>query len=172
MSKWDYLTSSLFRSRYAFASHFISKCTSTIVEIGGWKNCIVDYTPFANVLAVDPLLEIPDNPRVFPYVMQVRDFPYNMLSHTPFTLLLMGFDIVDKKDLFVIRDMMHRAKTVIIEHAADHSVNVSTVACLMGSMCKRKITRIQLDFSGNTIDHPTEFQPYWKRQLIVIGEEE
>ena len=167
MSKWDYLTTPLFRARYVLAAHFLPKHITTIVEVGGWKNCIVDYLESGTVIAIDPLLEIPANPRVQPYLMRVQDFPLELLRGSSFALVIMGFDILNRKDLAALGEMMNLADVIIVEHAIEHETNLHELASLLREVNAVPTLRIQIDLSGNHLE-ASEFPPFFKRELIML----
>lgn len=165
MNRWEYLSTPLFKSRYALAAHFIPSNISVVVEVGGYKNCIGDYVKNPIVFAVDPLLEIM-TPNVHQYLMDVADFPMPLVQDSVFALVMMGFDITKRRDMLKVQQLIHKASFVIIEYAREHVPNQLQVVAALDSVMEKR-TVIQLDL-WSELPMPGGYTPFYKREMIII----
>lgn len=162
--KWEYLHTEPFLSRYVLAGYYLRNC-STVIEVGGYKNCIAEFLPdTTRVIAIDPLLDIRSFSNVTELKISVSDF---VNKEKDFGFVFLGLDIYSDKAFDKVCEMILTAKISVIEFAYDFKKSNVIFERIVHKTGKQPKLNLLLDLSQNALK-VGGYPPFYRRFFTVL----
>ena len=168
MNRWEYLSTLPYKLRYLIAAHYI-KHLPVVIDVGGYKNTVAEFLGAVEVHAIDPLLEVSSLLPTYSYRQEIKDVDFGFIAGRPFGLVVLGFDIAAGPNMDKTIWLAQRASTIVLEAATKHPPSLAGVVFVQNTVQRRKVLELDMDFSGNHLDIPTDsFPPFPHRRMVVL----
>lgn len=170
MLRWEYLLTKAMRARCALAAHYVGDCPA-VIDVGCWKNCVALYLPpHVEVLAVDPLLDIPSMPNVRWQTCRLGEADLSALSGKSYGLVALGLDV--GTDCAVLEGVASGAMVSVLETSVQYVPGMECLSGMVGSLVRgghRILADFTLDFTASRGLMPGDgHRPHLVRRMVVL----
>jgi len=169
MTKWAYLLTEQFQTRYAVAAYLLRDCEQ-IIEIGGYKTPISSFIKDKRIDVIDPEVCHSFNPMAQHHAIDFQDWKPAADIHD-YGLLLLGMDIKGESCLDKLCKLINGSIKTVIGIPANYSPSVDQLVSLLNKTQKKVTFKIAMDFRDDPYGtRPTHEQagPHGLRHIYLL----
>ena len=170
MSRWEYLSTPPFLTRYVLAAHYL-KDLPFVVEVGGYKNCVADFLPSSvRVVTADPLCERRSEGNLVAHRKRIEEVDWSFLKGRRYGVAALGLDLCDAAaSTDVLVGLMAESEVSVVETPEKFAPGMSQMAKIVERSGRQVHVKVLLDLKGNRLDLPADsFPPFYERLLMVL----